>query len=236
MFNIARVISNSLAYNQLPDATTEQNRLNRLVQAHINGENRMIGDFVLTGAALPLGDGSITPVEGFRVTDVEKDGSVFFVVAAVSAEKIWNLMLSIIHLLGNGVQMAVLHVNTKDGKPVDYITDAMDEYALVDIMQEHRNFILNSGTIEVCFFKAGVKLQMCLDACKHFQIHVVDLVPIIDMLHDFDISSKEDIRFFPEGPLFIIFPENGQQELESFLEKLTIVQSNTYDNEEPAAN
>lgn len=234
MFNIARAISNSLAYNQLPDAATEQNRLNRLVQAHIAGENRIIGDFVLTGAAMPYGEGSITPVEGYRVSDVEKDGSVFFVIAAISAEKIWNMMLAVIDLLGDGLQIAVLHLNTKDGKPIDYISGEMDQYALIQILQDHRDFILNSGTIEICFFKVGAKVELRLDVCKHFQIYVADLLPVIDLLHDFEISSKEGIKFFPEGPHFTFYPENKEQELDSLLEKLTIIQSNTYDNEQTA--
>jgi hypothetical protein len=192
----------------------------------------MIGDFVLTGAAMPCGEGSITPVEGYRVVDIEKNGSVFFVVAAISAEKIWNMMLAVIDLLGDGLQIAVLHLTTKDGKPVDYISGEMDRYALIQILQDHRNFIINSGTFEICFFKVGAKLELRLDACKHFQIHVADLVPVIDLLHDFEVSSIEDIKFFPEGPHFTFYPDNNEQDLQAFLEKLTIIQSNTYDNEQ----
>lgn len=224
-------MATSSHYNQVEQDAVEQQRIENLLKAHIEGRNRMIDDFVLTGAARPLGEGSITPVEGYRVTDVEKDGSVFFIVAAVSAEKIWNLLLSMIELLGDTMQMAILNNNTNDGKSIDYITDEMDRYVLLDLLQTHRDLVLNDGGVEICFFSAAARMEMRLDACKHFQIYVADLVPIIDLLHDFDISAVEDIRFFPEGAHFTFFPQNGEQELKSLLEKLTIVQTNTYDNE-----
>ena len=61
---------------------------------------------------------------------------------------------------------------------------------------------------------------------------LVDLVPIIDVLHDYGVSVKNDIRFFPEGPHFTFFQENGDIKLKSLLESMTIVQTNTYDNEQ----
>ena len=196
MYNIARAIHSVLPNNQLSDVETAEHRLNRLVQAHMNGDNRMIDDFVLTGAAMPLGKGSIDPIEGYRVTPLKDNPSVFFIVAAISAEKIWNMLLAVIDLLGDGLQMVVLHVNTEDGKPVEYISGDMDLYEVKQILQEQRDFILNSGTVEVCFFNVGAQVELRLDACKHFQFHVVDLLPIIDLLHDFEILSKEGIQFF----------------------------------------
>ncbi len=229
-FAIARAMQSYSHYNRLPDKSVAQLRREKIMRDFIEGHNRIIDDFVLTGAALPMGQGAIRPVEGYRVTDIESNGSVFFVVAAVSAEKIWNLLMSFIELLGDSLQMAILNINTDDGKPVDYISEEMDRYALVSTLQNHRDLIVNNGAVEICFFKADVKLEMRLDSCKHFQIFVADLVPVIDLLHDYGLSAKEDIRFFHEGPHFTIFPEDGQKDLKLLLDRLTIVQTNVYDN------
>ncbi|MBN1480428.1 hypothetical protein EH223_20440 [candidate division KSB1 bacterium] len=62
--------------------------------------DRIIGDFVLTTAAIPAMENDILPEEGFRVYTNEgffkvNDGSL--VVASVSAEKMKHLFLSLMH-------------------------------------------------------------------------------------------------------------------------------------------
>lgn len=229
-FTIAKALKSYSHDNRLPDKSVAQLQHEKAVRDFIEGHNRIIDDFVLTGAALPMGEGAIRPVEGYRVMDIEGNSSVFFIVAAVSAEKIWNLLMSFIELLGDSLQMAILNINTDDGKLVDYITEEMDGYALVTILRNHRQLVLNDGAVEICFFKAEARLELRLDSCKHFQINAVDLVPVIDLLHDFGVSAKEGIRFFHEGPHYKVFPEDGRNDLKLLLDRLTIVQTNIYDN------
>lgn len=194
--------------------------------------NWIVGDFVLTKAAVPIDSNAILPVEGFRMTKADEQGNAFFIIAAISAEKMWTVIKEFVGLLGDQAQIAIVDMGSDPDKIIDYVSDEMDAYAFLTFLEQHRSFFLNNGMLEVCFFSRAGGMELRVDSYKHFQFATHDPVPVVDLLIDNNIRGNQDIKFFPQGPALLSNPVNSDEELEAMLEKLTIIQTNYYNKEQ----
>ena len=111
-------------------------------------EDRMIGDFVLTRAAVPMQPIVIHPTEGFRLSKNKEFGNgKYEIIVAVSAEKMPGLLQDAVALLGRFIDMEVIDMGAEPGQVVSYLTYSIEPPSLTLLLRQHGAFIINCGEI-----------------------------------------------------------------------------------------
>lgn len=168
-------------------------------------ENRMIGNFVLTGAALPAKDNPFVPTEGYRMYDIDEEGAWkggTRVIAAVSAEKLKALLLSFVDLFGGTVSVSIMDLHTDEQQTIDYLGYNKGSYVAKQLIEQYHSFLINNGELMFSLFSEEAMLEVRLDQVKHFILHALDVDPVLAVLHEYDIPHKPDLQFFPQGEYF----------------------------------
>ena len=169
-------------------------------------ETRMIGDFVLTGAAIPAPEIQAPPSEGYRQYPHEgyfkiNGGSI--VVASVSAEKMRGLMLSFIELLGDTASISFTDYHSDAKHIVDYIAYNRDAYMVANVLDNNWRMILNNADIVTSLFSTEIKVEIVLSQAKTVHIHAVETAPFVRCLRDYGLSEKPDMHFIYEDAHYL---------------------------------
>ena len=178
-------------------------------------ETRMIGDFVLTGAAIPGQNVEMPPVEGYKLFPHQgyfKLNGGTIVVASASAEKIRGLMFSFVEALGETSSISFADHHSDRRHIVDYIAYNRESYMVEHLFDQYWRMILNSADIETSLFAAEEKVEIVLSKVKTIHIHAVETMPFVKILHDYGISEKTDMRFIYEDEhyLFNDYADSGE--------------------------
>lgn len=169
-------------------------------------ENRIIGDFVLTEAAMPLPDNTIQLKEGFRIDDVSDDEheKVLCVNVAVSAEHLFDLFTAMLIWLDDIVTLYIAHLNYEEGKIYKYFAYNKDVAVLLSKFENYRWMIQNYGELVLTFGSVSQDIQCLLDDTKLIRFYTTDVQPVIDFLSQFGLKEDKKMKFFPEGD-FVTF-------------------------------
>jgi hypothetical protein len=194
-------------------------------------DERVIGDFILTKAAVPCLNNKIRPIEGFRRYDIDESEKHIKVVAALSAEKTFNFLIDAIHLVGDIVNISFVDYGKDYNKVHEYFCFSKDTFLVESILAEHKLLMVNNGDIHFSCWSLENRFEMQLDRVKHF-IFYTDNIASLNRLFDFyEIGEKESIQFFPEGEHFIQNEFSRTPELLNLLNKLEIEDTKTYNAE-----
>lgn len=161
------------------------------------------GSFRLTDAVRPSYDLKVTPAEGYRhdaYEDPARETAVPVLLAAVSAERLFEIFLDLIDPIGDPVDV-VLETSHDDHAHghVDLYRQHIDMPVLKSVLGEYENLLTNDGCTGVAVLNRGVPCEVQLDEHKLLIAYGDDLAPFEAILSRHGIPCKERMRFIHEA-------------------------------------
>lgn len=188
--------------------------------------DRLIGDFVLTGAAVPHPRNPYIPVEGFRVFEMDSPHFRCRIVVSISAEKLLDFFIDALHLVGESVTFSVLDV-TDEVNAKEHLTFYRDAFVIESILNEHRHFIMNNGDLQLSAFSEQMHLAVQLVRTRNVVIYTNDVENVAELLRYYEIDRNDQMRLFAEGDFCTRNLYRNTDMLEVFLDKIGIDESRT---------
>jgi hypothetical protein len=197
-------------------------------------QERMIGDFVLTGAALPAVENSIIPQEGYRIYR----NSGFFkmnggcqIVVSVSAEKIKPLLSELMQHIGPVLSISLEDHYSDPQRIIDYLSYDRDIFIIENIIDRYWRLLQNNYDVAMSVFSKTSKVELVLTQVKTLQIHVVDADPFISTLRENGLPEKPDLRLFTEEAYYVYNDYKGTGIMYELTSQLEVHEKRFYDKE-----
>ena len=167
--------------------------------------DRMVNDFVLTSAVFPALDNDIEPQEGYRLYKNDgfyKINGGCLIIASVSAEKMRNVFLSLLRRIGPVMSVSFEDFYSDDRNVIDYLSYDRDLFVVENLFDRYWRMIQNNHDLKVSVFSAFPKVELIVTRVKTINIHVVEPVPFIEVLEEYGLREKPQMRFFIEGTYY----------------------------------
>ena len=173
----------------------------RLGDAHLLVER--YGDFLLTAAVRPGPGVPVVPREGYRagVYRDRRHGLCIPVVAAsVSREKLFDLFLSLVELLGHEVDV-VLETShrSRDGKHRDLRRTGIDAPILASYCCEFEELLTNDGCTGIAVMSNRRPMEVQFDEHKLLMVYARSLKPFRRILKRFGVRRDDEMKLISEG-------------------------------------
>jgi hypothetical protein len=161
------------------------------------------GAFELTAAIRPALDLPVVPREGFRV-DTYRDRraglEVPVLAAAVSAEKLFDVFLSLLEPLGELVDVVLETSHASAGTTHrDLYRTEIDLPVLTSQFCDFEDLLLNDGCTGVAVVSAQEPIEVQFDEHKLLVIYAHDLTPFVRILREYGVPRDERLRLITEG-------------------------------------
>ncbi len=139
------------------------------------------GDFRLTQAIRPAAGVPIVPRQGYRrelFNDKQAGLRIPVLVAAVSAEKLFDVFIDLLTPLGDTVDIVLetSHEST-DGSHSDRIREEIDLPVLASYLCDFEDLVLNDGCTGLAVVGANQPMEVQFDEHKLLIVYAHDLVP-----------------------------------------------------------
>ncbi|MBN1559887.1 hypothetical protein JW998_06525 [candidate division KSB1 bacterium] len=184
---------------------TEEKQAQQLEHLNRLRSERMVDDFVLTAAAIPALENDIQPQEGFRVYQnygFFKINGGCLIVASVSAEKMRPLVLDVVRRMGSIVSISFEDFYSDAKNVIDYLSFDRDLYVIESVINRYWRLIQDSHDVQMSVFSPHVKAEVVLPQVKLIHIHAVEPAPFLEVLAEYGLQEKPEMRFFIEGPYY----------------------------------
>jgi hypothetical protein len=161
------------------------------------------GDFLLTDAIRPAPHLPVVPREGFRL-DVYRDPNscvrVPVLAASVSAEKLFDLFLSLLEPLGPQVDV-VLETShrTETGTHRDLLREHIDLPVLLSHFYDCEDLLLNDGCTGVAIISTTEPIEVQFDEHKLLVVYAQDLEPFAQILLQAGVHNEDGLKLITEG-------------------------------------
>jgi hypothetical protein len=175
--------------------------VSNLSQPHLR-QNRY-GDFLLTDAVRPGPAVPVVPAEGYRISrfrDVETGLCLPVLGAAVSADKLFDVFLDLLHPLGERVH-AILETSHESGADVhdDLRRGHIDLPVLMSHFCDFEDLLLNDGCTGVAVVSATRKIEVQLDEHKLLFVYARNLKPFRRVMRKYGVKRANDLRLIAEA-------------------------------------
>jgi len=171
------------------------------LEAHL-GVSRY-GDFNLTEAVRPSYDLQVVPCQGYRhdsYHDEQSKTDVPVLMAAVSAERLFDTFMDLLDLLGNVVDVVLeTSHNRNNSEHTDLYREHIDVPVLKSILWEYEELLLNDGCTGLAVLNPGVPQEIQFDEHKLLIVYGDQLDPFEDVLRQRDIGRDEQMKFITEA-------------------------------------
>jgi hypothetical protein len=171
--------------------------------SNTNVSNKRYGEFLLTDAVRPGPTLPIVPAEGYRLSrfrDAETSICLPVLGAAVSANKLFDVFLELLELLGPRVH-AVLE--TSHGRQGDRHSDLrrgdIDLPVLMSHFCDFEDLLLNDGCTGVAVVSATRRIEVQLDEHKLLFVYARDLRPFRRVLKQHGVELVPELRLIAEA-------------------------------------
>ncbi len=161
------------------------------------------GDFLLTAAVRPGPGVPVVPREGYRAgvyRDRRQGFRIPVLAASVSREKLFDLFLSLVELLGHEVDV-VLETShrSRDGKHRDLRRTAIDAPILASYCCEFEDLLTNDGCTGVAIMSTRRPMEVQFDEHKLLMVYARSLKPFRRILRQFDVCRDDEMKLISEG-------------------------------------
>jgi hypothetical protein len=161
------------------------------------------GDFVLTDAIRPAPDVPVVPRQGFRL-DVFRDAraglAVPVLAAQVSAEKLFDVFLSLLEPLGEVVDVVLETSHDSEGdQHQDLTREQIDRPVLESHLCEFESLLLNDGCTGVAVISNVSPMEVQFDEHKLLVVYAEDLEPFERILRQYGIDRDDEMKLITEG-------------------------------------
>jgi hypothetical protein len=161
------------------------------------------GEFQLTDAIRPALDVPIEPREGYRLAvyrDEEQGIEIPSLVAAVSAERLFDLFLALLAPLGDTVDAILETSHATDGaQHLDLCREQIDLPVLMSHFCDYEELLLNDGCTGVAVLSSYETQEVQFDEHKLLIVYADDLEPFERILLQAGLSRNDDLRLITEA-------------------------------------
>jgi len=160
------------------------------------------GSFRLTDAVRPAYDLQVVPGAGYRhdaYHDRETGIRIPVLMASVSREKLFDVFMDLLEPLGPVVDVVLETSHDRNGGHRDLYREEMDLPVLKSILYDFENVLLNDGCTGLAVLNPHIPLEVQLDEHKLLIMYGHELVDFQDLLDDYGMECREDMKFLSEA-------------------------------------
>ena len=161
------------------------------------------GEFHLTDAIRPGPSIPIRPREGYRIEifrDRRMKLKMPMLSAAVSADRLFDVFLSLISHLGDEVHVVL---ESSHGAAADHHIDLRRDEIDLPVLASHfcdfENLLTHDGCTGVAVLAAGRPIEVQFDEHKLFHIYAPDLAPFRRVLHRVGVRRRRILPLISEA-------------------------------------
>ncbi|MBN1560709.1 hypothetical protein JW998_10695 [candidate division KSB1 bacterium] len=203
---------------------------------HLNRlrSERMVDDFVLTAAVIPALDNDIRPQEGFRVYQNYghfKINGGCLIIASVSAEKMRPLVLALVRCLGSIVSISFEDYYSDAKNVIDYLSFDRDIFVIESVINRYWRLIQDSYDVQMSAFSPHVRAEVVLPQVKLVHIHAAEPAPFLEVLAEYGLQEKPEMRFFIEGPYYAYDDYAGSDLFSRLISELEVHEKRFYEKQ-----
>jgi hypothetical protein len=186
----------------IPVGTSSFERLSEEeLEAHL--EVSRYGDFLLTEAVRPSYDLQVVPTQGYRhdrYRDEQSRTNVPVLMAAVSAEKLFETFMELIDPLGNVVDVVLETSHNRDQRGhTDLYREHIDVPVLKSILYDFEDLLVNDGCCGIAVLNPGIPLEVQFDEHKLMIVYGEELGAFEEVLGHQQVKADEQLRFITEA-------------------------------------
>jgi hypothetical protein len=161
------------------------------------------GSFRLTEAVRPSYDLKIIPSQGYRHDSYQDDESkqhVPVLMAAASAEKLFEVFIDLLEPLGQSVDVVLetSHNRDKNGH-VDLYREQIDMPVLKSMLYDFEEMLTNDGCTGIAVLNPSAPLEVQFDEHKLLIVYGSNLTPFEHILESHGIYCSDALRFITEA-------------------------------------
>ncbi len=185
------------------------------------------GDFLLTEAIRPSYDLRVIPQEGFRrdaYRDTQQDYEVPVLMAAASREKLFELFIECLELLGEEVDVVLetSHLQHPRRQHEDLYREHIDLPVLTSILWDFEDLLMNDGCTGIAVMNPHTPREVQFDEHKLLIIYGESLEEFEQVLGARSLQSREGLRFLTEAEHVHSSKEEYIQQFEELKRRLGI--------------
>ena len=171
------------------------------LERHLN-VNRY-GDFLLTGAVRPSIDLEVVPKQGFRhdvYHDSDTKSDVPVLMAAVSAERLFEVFMELLDPLGDEVDVVLETSHLRNGNGhQDLYREHMDLPVLKSILWDFEDLLTHDGCTGLAVLNPHTPREVQFDEHKLLIVYGQDLHPFEQVLGSRGLGCREQMKFITEA-------------------------------------
>ena len=184
------------------------------------------GDFLLTDAVRPGPGVPVPPREGYRLSrfrDAETGICLPVLGAAISAERLFDVFLELLELLGPSVH-AVLETShgCRGDRHTDLRRGEIDLPVLMSHFCDFEDLLLNDGCTGVAVVSAARRIEVQLDEHKLLFVYAHDLQPFEEILIQYGLKRDDTLKFISEAEHLHSTDDVYHEQFEEILYRLGI--------------
>ena len=161
------------------------------------------GSFTLTDAVRPSFNLEVVPSAGFRhdvYRDEEAKRDIPVLMAAASRENIFDAFMEIIDPLGAVVDVVLESSHHHGANPHgDLYREHIDMPILQSILWDYEDLLVNDGCTGIAVINPTIPQEVQFDEHKLLIIYGDQLADYESVLHDNELTCREDMRFITEA-------------------------------------
>lgn len=161
------------------------------------------GNFMLTGAIRPSYDLQVVPQQGFRhdvYHDEESKTKVPVLMAAASAEQLFETFLSLLDPLGPEVDVVLETSHHRDRRGhTDLYREHIDLPVLKSILYDYEDLLINDGCTGIAVLNPSAPHEVQFDEHKLLIVYGNNLQPFELALIDRYVDCNDQLKFITEA-------------------------------------
>ena len=158
--------------------------------------------FTLTDAVRPSYDLQVTPQSGYRhdtYHDKESGIKIPVIMAAASRETLMDLFFDLLEPLGHEVDLVLETSHDRRGGHSDLYREDIDLPVLKSMLGDFEDLLLDDGCTGLAVLNPNIPMEVQFDEHKLLILYGHELVDFEDILDDYGLECREDIKFITEA-------------------------------------
>jgi hypothetical protein len=199
---LKKFFRNVFREGSMPVGTSSFERLSEEeLEAHL-GVARY-GNFALTDAVRPSYDLQVVPTQGYRhdaYRDEQSRTNVPVLMAAVSAERLFDTFMDLLDPLGGVVDVVLETSHSGDEKGhTDLYREHIDSPVLKSILWEYEDLLVNDGCTGIAVLNPGIPQEIQFDEHKLLIVYGNRLEEFESIYRDQQVRCDDKLKFITEA-------------------------------------
>jgi hypothetical protein len=184
------------------------------------------GDFLLTDAVRPSFSLDVIPCEGYRrdvYCDPESGSKMPVLAAAVSAERLFDVLLNLLDPLGDEVDVVMESSHDSEpGSHADLYREHIDTVILKSTLYDYEQLLLHDGCTGLAALNPSGPMEVQFDEHKLLFVYANDLEPFERVLIDAGLKRDDTLKFISEAEHLHSTDDEYREQFEALCYRLGI--------------